>query len=240
MPVVWWLALVALQLMAAACNSSGGPEPSGLQFPTWAGSPAPVPAKLADTDQDGLCDVTEAELGTDPNKVDSDDDGIPDVVEIISGYDSSDATSPGIDQIGRLIALPGQTLDYEVRATFNGVGQGATGLFSALSSLNPRGLRADHFYVAGQAVSAEPPDNVRGIQPGQERFNSVLGHTRLVFNLRFAYGGDPPPDCTAALPFDYSIKSDSGGYGGSRTYLLIVGSDARPKPEDFCRPVACL
>jgi hypothetical protein len=239
MPVVL-LALALLQLTAAACDSSGAADSSHIELPGEAGALAPAPAQLADSDHDGLCDVTEEQLGTDVDNVDTDADGIPDFVEVIAGYDSSDATSPSIDQIARLMALPGQTLDFEVRATFNGVGQGASGLFSALSSLNPRGLRADHYFVNGHAVSAEPPDNVRGIEPGEEHFASVLGNTRLVFSLRFAYGGDPPPTCSAALPFDYSIKSDSGVYVGSRTYLLIVSGDTRPKAESFCRPVACL
>jgi hypothetical protein len=239
MPVVL-LALALLQLTAAACDSSGASGRTPLDLPAEAGALAPAPAQLADTDGDGLCDVTEEQLGTDVNKVDTDADGVPDVVEVIAGYDPSDATSPSIDRIARLTGLPGQVLDFEVRATFNGVGQGATGQFSALSSLHPRGLRADHFFVSGHALSAEPPDNVRGIQPGEEHFTSVLGNTRLVFSLHFAYRGDVPPTCTAALPFDYSIKSDSGVYVGSRTYLLIVSSDARPRAEDFCRPVACL
>jgi hypothetical protein len=239
MPVVL-LALALLQLTAAACDASGSAGGSPLELPGEAGALAPAPAQLADSDHDGLCDVTEEQLGTDVDRVDTDSDGIPDFVEIIAGYDSSDATSPSIDQIGRLMGQAGQTLDYEVRATFNGVGQGASGLFSALSSLNPRGLRADHYFISGHALSAEPPDNVRGIEPGAEHFGSVLGNTRLVFSLHFAYGGDPPPTCTAALPFEYSLKSDSGFYVGSRTYLLIVSSDVRPKAEDFCRPVACL
>ena len=45
---------------------------------------------VIDTDQDGLTDSEEAELGTDPNDADSDDDGINDGDEVDAGWDPLD------------------------------------------------------------------------------------------------------------------------------------------------------
>jgi hypothetical protein len=44
--------------------------------------PAPGPAQLFDTDQDGLSDARESELGTDPTESDSDHDGLTDQQEV--------------------------------------------------------------------------------------------------------------------------------------------------------------
>ncbi len=46
-----------------------------------------------DTDEDGLTDVEEAELGTDPNKKDTDGDGYSDSDEVNDGYDPLTAAS---------------------------------------------------------------------------------------------------------------------------------------------------
>ncbi len=45
---------------------------------------------LADTDEDGLPDVYENEIGTDSTLEDSDDDGVLDGAEILNGLDPSD------------------------------------------------------------------------------------------------------------------------------------------------------
>jgi hypothetical protein len=242
MPVVWLVLTLVLQLMAAACHSDGSaPSTSPLKLPGSAGQLAPVPANSQDSDHDGLCDSTEEQLGSDPHQLDSDSDGLPDVVEVVSGFDPTDASSPGIDQVGYLAMQAGSTLDFDVRATFDGVGQGASGSFIALNALIPQDWHADQFLENSTAVSAVPPDNVRDIDADQQHFGSVLGNTRLTFSLHFAYGNDPPLACSAGLPFGYQIKSDSGGFTGARGYLLVVSPDgSKPEPAKFCRPTACL
>jgi hypothetical protein len=194
-----------------------------------------------DRDHDGLCDSSEQRLGTNPAKLDTDADGFPDVVEVLSVYDPTDPTLPGPDQVGYLVAQPGSTLDLELRGTIDGDGQSATGQFMARSAFDAHGLRASDFFMSGLAVGAEPPDNARGIQAEEERFGSVLGRTRLTFRLHFQFNRPLTLDCAPALPFDYAIKSDVGGYVSIRNYLLVLLPHAAPlKPEDYCRPVACL
>jgi hypothetical protein len=250
MPVVPALALqrvlrfgVVLQLLQplAACSSVDAPSAQFLVQPGAAGSASLPSTKTNDADQDGLCDRSEEQLGTSSASIDTDGDHIPDVIEVIGGYSPTDPTSPGVDQLGYLEAQPGRMLELELRATVEGKGQGATGQFTALNAFDARGLRANDFFMSGLAVRAEPPDNVRGIQPGDERFSSVLGRTRLTFRLSFSYIWDGKLDCAAALPFVYAIKSDIGGYSDARSYLLVVTpKGAGLRAADFCRPVACL
>ncbi|HEY2732942.1 MAG TPA: hypothetical protein VGI70_03110 [Polyangiales bacterium] len=225
--------------MAAGCqHDDGAPETSPLRLGGLAGSDGTD--RMSDRDHDGLCDISERAFGTDPDALDTDGDGLPDVVEVITGYDPSDSTSPTRDQLGFLVAQPGATLQFPVSTTFVGVGQGATGLFAALSAVNPGNLRADHYFVDGVASSATPMENVRGIASEQEHFDSVLGSTRLMFALHFAYTNDPPSACALSLPFKYFVKSDAGYYTTGPTYMLVVGAETPPKAEDYCLPAACL
>jgi hypothetical protein len=233
---------VVLQLMAACAGPETAPPAADLRlFPAAAGSGSLPTTYGDDTDQDGLCDRSEDQLRTNPDSIDSDADHIPDVIEVIGGYDPTDPTSPGPDQLGYLEAVSGRLLDLELRGTVDGNGQGATGQFSALNAFDARGLRASDFFVSGLAVSAEPPDHVRGIRASDERFSSVLGRTRLRFRVSFAYESDAKLNCAAGLPFVYAIKNDVGGYNDARNYLLIVTpKQSALEAADFCRPVACL
>jgi hypothetical protein len=46
------------------------------------GEPPPGPPALFDSDQDGLSDAREQELGTNPEEADSDFDGLSDILEV--------------------------------------------------------------------------------------------------------------------------------------------------------------
>lgn len=100
-----------------------------------------------DTDGDGLTDVEEAQLGTDPLVVDSDTDGVGDGVEVESGtspLDPSDAPSwqPGLSGYPRLLFGP-----------------------EAVAGLRERALLATypHDVVLGriEAIAAQPPASPR-------------------------------------------------------------------------------
>ena len=63
-------------------------EPTVTDTPTPTDEPTPSPIDHAqDSDEDGLPDLFEIEIGTDPNDPDSDDDGLDDMFEISVGYD---------------------------------------------------------------------------------------------------------------------------------------------------------
>jgi hypothetical protein len=225
------LALLILQLTAAGCHRARYVE---LELDAGVGANPD-----SDRDQDRLCDDTEAMLGTDPNAFDTDLDAWPDVVEAITDSNPQDPSSPRADEVVYL--QPGGTVDFNVAATVVGNGEGATGEFRARNAFDARGRRASDYYQGATAIGADPPDNVRGIQADAVRFDTVSGKTRLRFRLQFGFTRDENLACSAALPFEYRVKGDVGGYLDSHSYLLVV-TPARPKldAQAFCLPVACL
>jgi hypothetical protein len=175
----WLLVLLAV----CACGGGG-------RGPARGGQAASADAGAADSDQDGLCDSTETQLGTDPHAVDSDGDGLPDLIELGNGFDPTDPTSPAADQVGYLQAQPGAQLDFQVRITVDGDGQGLSGVFEPISSIYGDGVTAGDFLVSEQALAADPADTVRSIDTSAVHFTSVLGHARLAFGLSFRYPDD--------------------------------------------------
>src|SRR5437868_4106863 len=123
-----------------------------------------------DSDHDGVCDATEQMFGSNSQEADSDHDGFPDFVEVATGFDPTDPSVPGPDQVGFLTAVSQASYDFDVRGTVDSTGEGQTGLFAAYPTLDPQRLTAADFLVSGIAVDAEPPDNARGIAPAAERF----------------------------------------------------------------------
>jgi hypothetical protein len=227
----------ALPLMAAAgchvTDAMGDGADAAVPYTT----PSPTDA---DRDHDHLCDDSEQELGTNPDKADSDDDAWPDVIEAIIDTDPHDPNSPSRDQVGYLMPDPG-TLDFDAAITAHGDGAGVSGEFIARNGLDRSNRRAGDYFRSLTATGAEPPDNVRGEHDDAGHFDSILGATRLSFRLRFALTSAKLTTCAAALPFDLALKSDTGGVIGTRRYVLVVTDEEPPLiAADFCLPVGCL
>lgn len=236
------LALVCVCASACAVSSRQAPE---LAPAADGGGPAADATVLApeDPDHDGLCNETEKDVHTDPDALDTDRDGYPDLVEVMAEHDPLDPQSPGLDQVGFLVAKRDAELDFEARVTVDGMGEGYTGLFTAYAALNAAGLTAGDFLERGSALSAEPPDNVRDLDATRERFGVVVGRTRLAFRLRFAFKRavmDFP--CADTFPFTYGVKDDLGRRGETRDYLLVVVPEGSTglDPKAFCIPTECL
>jgi len=77
-------------------------EPANLTFSAVEGTNPvtlvfvePPPVEPVDTDQDGLPDDREAQLGTDPNAYDTDGDGVPDGGEVNAGTDPLNVDTDG-------------------------------------------------------------------------------------------------------------------------------------------------
>lgn len=196
----------------------------------------------SDADADGLCDATEAQLGTDPDRADSDADGVPDVFEYLLRSDPGDPGAPASEQ---LLALPAErdaTLRAELRVTVDGAGEGHAGVFEPVSSVYPD-LTAADFFAGTTALSAQPPDHVRGVQAGSGRFDTVIGETRLSFALAFSYDlGEPPhDDCVRAYPLRFSVKPDGSASSQSQRLLLQTIPDGlSPRLDPYCLPTRCL
>jgi hypothetical protein len=198
---------------------------------------------VTDSDGDGLCDFTEEEFGTNPEAVDTDRDGLPDVTELINGFDPTDPETPVGDQLGYLEARRGGSLEFPVRATVDGDGQGFSGYFQPLAAVYADGLSAADFFAGAAAVEAHPVDAVRGINQGSAHFADVLGKTRLGFSLRFEYPDEELGglDCARSYPFRYAIKSDDGEIRTERLYMLIVVPEgiAAATGDEHCLPHSC-
>jgi hypothetical protein len=231
---------------AAACTSGDRPDDdsrrASVEPPAAnSGRGGSVDDPDADRDRDGVCDATEKDLGSDPDRADSDHDGLPDFTEIIANYNLVDPVIPAPDQVGFLAGVPQAALDLAVRMTVDGSGQGYTGEFREGDALDARGLTAKDFYEGAVAQGGEPPDNIRGVLVDSERFGSVLGKTRLSFKLRFRVSTDKLADCTIGYPFEYRLKADNEKIAVSRDYLLVVTPETKDgERAKFCVPSSCL
>jgi len=136
-------------LACLLCACGGTPVGSRASQPGKTGASADAGA--IDSDKDGLCDSTEADLGTDPRAADTDSDGLPDLIEAGNGFDPTDPASPAPDQVGFLESQPDAVLDFEVRLTVNGDGQGLSGVFESISSIYADGGAAEDYFVGAQA-----------------------------------------------------------------------------------------
>lgn len=73
-------------------------NPPGTEAPPEVAPPEPSPPppdSVLDSDSDGLTNLQEAQLGTDPNKADTDGDGFNDGQEVQAGYNP---LGPGMKQ----------------------------------------------------------------------------------------------------------------------------------------------
>lgn len=206
------------------------------------GADAGEGASPLDRDEDGLCDDTEGELGTDPDALDTDRDGLPDVIELVSGHEPVVSEDPPPEQLAYLVGDRGAAVDFEARFTVEGDGQALTGWFASLGALYRDGDNAERYFAGASALEASPADAARSIVRDAARFEAVLGRTRLSFQLRFELGADQASrGCARAYPFRYSIKSDDGVTRAERAYLLVIGETGASTlvADAFCLPSGC-
>lgn len=236
-----WVRLVLTGILAAIAGCGGGESDSRVSQSSDAGG---EPSRAVDdTDRDGLCDITEWDFGTNPDRADSDGDGLPDLIELGNGFGPLERSAPATDQIGELSAERGASLDFPVRVTVDGDGRAVSGFFIDIPSLYLDGSSAADFFAGATAVSADPIDGPRRVNADAAEFVAVLGTTRLLFNLRFEYrvpGGsdETEPSCQRAYPFRYAIKASDGEDLAERLYLLRVGAGAS-SAIPYCLPTDC-
>ena len=243
-----WLGLLTLACCSACTTSGFSPVPdASAPDAAISGYIGRASDPNEDRDNDGVCNGTELALGRDPDRVDTDRDGIPDYTEVNANFPLTDPAIPGPDQVAYLYADSYMNIDFIVRMTVNGSGLGYTGEFRPFEAFDARGITARDFYIGAEAIGGDPTDNVRGVQADAERFESVLGKTRVSFQLHFGIGTVKVAGCTIGYPFEYRLKDDNGRFSASRDYLLIVSPDSRAAGEPgeqmrepkFCVPASC-
>jgi hypothetical protein len=234
---IWWLGLLLIAPFAACTNGPITDPSSASDAPDAAADGG----ETLDRDRDGVCDATEARYGGDADGSDTDRDGLPDLIELLAGFSPSEATQPGPEQVAILSGTPQAVLDFELRLTLDGSGQGYTGEFEPGTALSGDSLSASSFYTGAVALAADPRENARGIAATSERFGIVDGRTRLSFRLSFRNNEAQPANCTAGYPFLYRITADNGSLAAGRPFVLIVTSDqGSGGSPDFCMPTSCL
>lgn len=178
---------------------------------------------LGDEDDDGLCNMNEADRGTDLFGPDTDDDGYSDFVEVAFGYDPLIPAIPQEDEVFELLAEPGATVRVPAELVIRGSGEDYTGAFDSLPAGDPNGLTADDFWQSSVALFADPPDNVSVVEAEAGTFRGVVGTTELNFETTFTFeGGDRFEPCLRAYPFRYLVKRSDGRIMGAVRGLLVV------------------
>lgn len=237
-----WLVGLCLACTSGCTTSGDAPGPDvSVTDAAISGRGGTYSNPDADRDHDGVCNGTELALKSNPDNPDTDGDGLPDFTEVMANYNATNPLIPGPEQVVYLAGDSQAPIDFEVRMTVDGTGLGYTGEFRPDESPDPRGIGAREFYVGAEALGGQPSDNVRGVQAESERFESVLGKTRISFRLQFAVGMTKVAGCTIGYPFEYRLKDDNGRYGSSRGYILIVTPPLNATGEHmFCVPASCV
>jgi len=194
-----------------------------------------------DQDNDGLCDDTEARLGSSSDTFDSDDDGLPDVIELLYGFTLTDPNSPAQERVARLEARPRAEARFPIRFTVEGEGSDFIGFFEDSTAPYEDGSSAGMYLESSVAIGAEPPEAARVVDSPRQRFLAVIGSARLELEVRFlAPETEDAEGCARAYPFRYGIREDGRGTVTDRLFLLVVAPNGGDAPEDFCKPIDCL
>ncbi len=209
-------ALVAMALLAGCRKppppvggADGGPDGEIIDF--------------GDPDGDGLCNVSEEELGANPSVRDTDADGFGDRLEAELGYDPTRPDSPALEAIAFLHETALSSARFVVSVPVWGSGQSYSGAFSSLARPDPDELDARSFYTRSLAFAALPRENVFDIIAEEERILGVTGMTELLYEVHFAYGAQPTRGCTRAYPWRYTVKrDDDAALVFSHGYLLVI------------------
>lgn len=225
--------------MAGAVLSGcpGGPPPpppprdAGPVLPDGGSEPA-------DSDGDGVCDMTESVWGTDPLAPDTDLDGFNDRVELDFGFSPLQTDSPARDLLVFMQETEGSTLQVPIELIVRGGGETYSGGFEAEPVPGLIDYTAATFLESAHAIGALPMENVFEVQSAEQRFVSVIGRTQLVFEIRFAFGTALPRSCATAFPFRYQVKRGDGVLVAYRRHLLVLlPRGERLDTAQWCVPV---
>jgi hypothetical protein len=248
----WVGVLLVCALAGCGAGNSSGPRDGGGGFDivdasagsggsgSFGGSGGGGPG-TGDEDDDGVCDDTEARLGSRSDTFDTDGDGLPDVIELLYGFTLTDPLSPALERVARLEARPGAETRFPIRFTVEGESSDFIGFFEDSAAPYEDGSSAGMYLESSVAIGAEPPEAARVVDSPRQRFLAVIGSARLELEVRFlAPETEDPEGCARVYPFRYGIREDGRGTVSDRLFVLIVAPNGGDAPEDFCRPTDCL
>lgn len=174
-----------------------------------------------DRDGDGLCDDTEQEARTDPDRVDTDGDGFTDGWEYGWNFSPLSATSPPSERLLAWSETPGAPLEAIFTSTYRGNGEGVFGAFWD-SPVGVDGVRGDELGVRIEALAAVPMANAP--ERVGERFVSVLGSTRLTFQLLGEWPARPALRCRRTYAIYPTLYAEGRGVVSLRSFFLVVSA----------------
>lgn len=216
--------MTAAALLALGCGA-GGATPR-----TDAGSRDRVVLRPVDTgprldrDRDGVCDDSEAVRRTDPLQADTDGDGLLDLFEArigtnpLTGVDPPGAERLLLDERPGSLAVAEMFLDYR--------GEGGEVLSASIQDRVPSvdGLHASRVVdFAIEAVDASPAAFVRGME--EARFLGVVGRTRLHWRVQVRMPPEArfrPLGCRRAMSFAFVIKREGDEVLSVRPLVLDI------------------
>ena len=215
-------------MLAFACTQSSAPPGDGGGL------------RAGDLDDDGLCDETEREAGTDPGLADSDGDGLIDYVELFLGYDALLSTSPAAAEVHILAEGPAGATQIPLELDVSGAGEDYFGGVQGWGPRAPTGELVSDFYLTTAPIFAEPAGNVALLDEPVGAFRGVIGRTLLGFELRFAYGSRPPRVCARVVGFRFELKRSDGVIVSRQRHLLVVlPPGERLDTTRWCLPSVC-
>jgi hypothetical protein len=245
--------IFAFLLMTTSCGTVLVPSdvPAVVDRPPAQDRPPDV-SPTADTDRDGLCDLTESMRRTDPTRADTDGDGLLDSFEVRIGSDPLSGRSPLAAD--RVLFREGAQTFATVEHLFEHRGVGDVVSATTLDRTSgPDGMQASDLWdFTMEAASASPAAFVR-TQTGP-RFVGVLGmvvlrwrmtvtpRTMLPSGVRAVLG------CRRAYEAQIVVKREGGDILGTRPIVLEVapteGDASAPTwpsvgPEGLCLPARC-
>lgn len=195
---------------------------------------APFVEPGIDTDDDGLCDSTEAILGLRIDDPDTDHDGFGDAIEYEVGYDAHRMESPDRTTIVYLREAPGARIDAAL--TFNAFAEGESlhGLFSNVTGVqtDPELSAFDYFFDA-QAIGALPADAILGVEG--ERFVGLRARATLTVRVGFA-NASLAAGCVRGFAFQYVLRDETNSrIAAWHRGLLVVSPDGvEPAGDTWC------